>query len=51
MSNNYPSREDYDPYFFDPDGELEAQARREHYYDNDDWEFNRDYDLDTAETK
>jgi hypothetical protein len=36
---NYPSREDFDPYFYDPEGERDAQARRDRMYDNDDWEF------------
>lgn len=27
--SDYPSREDFDPYFFDPDGEEEAIAYRE----------------------
>jgi hypothetical protein len=31
---NFPSREDYDSFFFDPDGEIEAQQMREFFYDN-----------------
>jgi hypothetical protein len=46
--NNFPSREDYDPYFYDPEGERDAQARREHMYDNDDWEFAAMRDYETA---
>lgn len=37
--SNERSREDVDPYFFDPDGEMEARERLRDRYDHDDWEF------------
>jgi hypothetical protein len=40
--NNFPSREDYDPYFYDPEGEIEARNRRMDRYDHDDWEKETD---------
>jgi hypothetical protein len=39
---NFPSREDYDPYFFDPDGEIEAQQMREYLWENYDDSFIED---------
>lgn len=47
----YPSREDYDPYFYDPEGEKEAYARRQakYEYDESNYEYHREKQEQTNE--
>jgi hypothetical protein len=47
------SREECDPYFFDPDAEAEARAERMDRYDHDDWEFDamRDWEDEQGQTE
>jgi hypothetical protein len=49
--NNYPSREDFDPYFYDPDSELEARDRMRFIRDREDWEDYEGFRQDQEEAE